>query len=101
MPLRFNKNNQKLLQGDRISGSVGQEVRRMGSEKVRNSKMRLKASKHSLHTNYNASSYYQHFAAFPVDSVQSKKSSGGPKGLIGPPCHGAEAKNEKNFNYRG
>jgi len=64
-----------------VSGSVGQ--------KVRSSRVRLKASKHSLHANYNALSNFQHFAAFPVDSVHLKKPSVGPKGLIGPPCHGA------------
>jgi hypothetical protein len=31
---------------------------------------------------------YRRFAAFSADSVHLKKPSGGPKGLIGPPCHG-------------
>jgi hypothetical protein len=30
----------------------------------------------------------RHFDAFTAGSVQLKKPSGGPKGLIGPPCHG-------------
>jgi hypothetical protein len=30
----------------------------------------------------------RHFDAFAADSVHLKKPSGGPKGLIGPPCHG-------------
>jgi hypothetical protein len=33
-----------------------------------------------------------HFAAFSAGSNHLKKSSGGPKGLIGPPCHGEERK---------
>jgi len=63
--------------------------RKVEGEKVRSSRVRLKASKHSLHANYNALSDIHRFTAFPVDSVQLKKPSVGPKGLIGPPCHGA------------
>ena len=70
--------------------------RRVEGEKVRSSRVRLKASKHSLCGNYNALSDFQHFAAFPVDSVHLKKPSVGPKGLIGPPCHGALAAGGNN-----
>ena len=103
-------NNQKFLQGGLnqwvsgsvgqwvnqpvgqwVSGSVGQKVRRVEGEKVRSSKRILKASKPFLHENSNALYDNRHFAAFPVDSIHSKKPSGGPKGLIGPPCHGALA----------
>jgi hypothetical protein len=61
---------------------------RVEGEKVRNSKKRLKASKPFLHANSNALYDCRHFAAFSADSVHLKKPSGGPKGLIGPPCHG-------------
>jgi hypothetical protein len=46
---------------------------------------RLKASRHSFHTNFNALSDFQNFAAIPADSIHLKKPSVGPKGLIGPP----------------
>jgi hypothetical protein len=42
----------------------------------------------SVQTNSNEIHDYQHFAAFTADSIHLKKPSGGPKGLIGPPCHG-------------
>ena len=58
-------------------------------EKVRRLKMRLKASKPSLHKNYNALYNFQHFVAFPAEPVHLKKPSRWPKALIGPPCHGA------------
>jgi hypothetical protein len=54
-----------------------------------NDTMGLKASipcvqvtPHQLHA-------IRHFDAFAAGSVHLKKPSGGPKGLIGPPCHGA------------
>jgi hypothetical protein len=47
--------------------------------------MKLKASKPSLNTNYNALYDFQHFVAFPVDPVHLKKPSRWPKALIGPP----------------
>jgi hypothetical protein len=50
---------------------------------------RLKASIPYLYTNSNRLCEIPGFAAFPAASVQLKKPSGGPKGLIGPPCHGA------------
>jgi len=63
----------------------GEKLRRLEDKKLR----RLKASKPFLHNNYNALYDYLHFAAFSVDSIHLKKPSVGPKGLIGPPCHGA------------
>ena len=84
---RINTNFQK--KDTNITTSVGQWVSESVGQKVRSSKMRLKASKYSLHANYNTLSNVQHFAAFPVDSVHLKKPSVGPKGLIGPPCHWA------------
>jgi thiamine biosynthesis lipoprotein len=44
-----------------------------------------------MYANSNASYDERHFVVFPADSVHLKKPSGGPKGLIGPPCHGALA----------
>ncbi|MGD2090444.1 MAG: NHL repeat-containing protein, partial [Candidatus Aminicenantes bacterium] len=60
--------------------------------------MRLKASKpfvsansHELHNN-------RHFEEFAADTIQSKKPSVGPKGLIGPPCHGTPGRRgQSNF----
>jgi hypothetical protein len=96
------KRNYKLQKkvtgaGDRCrgGGSVSQWVSESVGQKVRSSRVRLKASKHSLHANYNALSNFQHFAAFPVDSVHLKKPSVGPKGLIGPPCHGAPGRRRR------
>ncbi len=62
---------------------------RVEGEKLRKSIGRLKASKPSLYANYNGSYDYQYFVAFSAGSVHLKKPSGGPKGLIGSPCHGA------------
>ena len=60
--------------------------RRLEGEKVRSLEMGLKASKPcgaadspGLHNN-------RHFEVFAADTIQSKKPSVGPKGLIGPPC---------------
>jgi hypothetical protein len=50
---------------------------------------RLKALKPFLHTSSDALYDYRHFAVFSAGSVHLKKPSVGPKGLIGPPCHGA------------
>jgi hypothetical protein len=63
--------------------------RRVEGEKVRSTKMRLKASIPLLHTNSNELDNIPHIAAFSAGSIQLKKPSVGPKGLIGPPCHGA------------
>jgi hypothetical protein len=61
---------------------------------------RLKASKPFMYANSKVLYDYRHFAAFSADLVHLKKPSGGPKGLIGPPCHWApwpaEAKREVN-----
>jgi hypothetical protein len=72
---KFQITNRKTVIGDLV-------------EKERRLKRRLKASKPILHTNSSALCDLQHFAASAAESVQSKKPSGGPKGLIGPPCHG-------------
>jgi len=58
-------------------------------EKVRRLKRRLKASIHLVQTNPNELYNIRHFDVFAAGSDQLKKPSGGPKGLIGPPCHGA------------
>jgi len=62
---------------------------RVEGEKVRRLTRRLKASIPGVQTTFFESHNLRHFAAFADDSVQSKKPSGGPKGLIGPPRHGA------------
>ena len=70
---------------------------RVEGDKVRRLTRRLKASIPGVRTTFFESHNIRHFAAFSVDSVHSKKPSGGPKGLIGPPCHGAwlpEAKDD-------
>ena len=56
---------------------------------------KLKASKPVLHTDSNALYDVRHFVEFSAESVHLKKPSGGPKGLIGPPCHGALANGGK------
>jgi hypothetical protein len=61
---------------------------RVEGEKVGSSKMRLKASKPFLYTDSNELYNNRHFDAFSADSVHLKNPSVGPKGLIGPPCHG-------------
>jgi hypothetical protein len=55
---------------------------------------RLKASTPPLYVNSNELYNIRYFDAFTAVSVQSKKPSGGPKGLIGPPCHGVDRKCE-------
>jgi hypothetical protein len=50
---------------------------------------RLKASIPLLHTNSNESYNFDILMHLLPALVHLKKSSGGPKGLIGPPCHGA------------
>ena len=55
---------------------------------------RLKASKPCLSANSHELHNNRHFEVFTADTVQSKKPSVGPKGLIGPPCHGAGGKHE-------
>jgi hypothetical protein len=62
--------------------------RRIEDEKVRSSRMRLKASIPLMHTNFNELDNIQHNAVFSTGSIQLKKPSVGSKGLIGSPCHG-------------
>jgi hypothetical protein len=59
--------------------------------KVRRLKRRLKASIPDLQTTSHQLHEIRHFDAFPAVSIHLKKPSGGPKALIGPPCHGALA----------
>jgi len=65
-----------------------QTMTAFGSFKVRRLKRRLKASIPFLQTNTNGLYNILHLVACSANSVQSKKPSGGPKGLIGTPCHG-------------
>jgi hypothetical protein len=75
------------LQPERI---FGQTMTALGSFKIRRLIRRLKASIPYVHTNSNRLYDILHFNAFTAGSVQLKKPSGGPKGLIGPPCHGVK-----------
>jgi hypothetical protein len=102
--------NKKFLRGDWISESVGQWV----SGSVRNSLIerslvishwslvsevskvsmvselrRLKASIPVVQATFHQLHNIRHFDAFAAVSIHLKKPSVGPKGLIGPPCHGA------------
>jgi hypothetical protein len=62
------------------SGVIGER-----GEKLR----RLKDSIPFLYKNSNELYNVRHFAAFFDGVIHLKKPSGGPKGLIGSPCHGA------------
>jgi hypothetical protein len=104
--------NQKFLQGDLLGESVGQWVSRsvmksllerslmsvVSKVSVVSELRRLKASIAVLKGNSKALYYIRHFTTFPADSVHLKKPSVGPKGLIGPPCHGALAAGGNNEN---
>jgi uncharacterized radical SAM superfamily protein len=79
--------------GQRMKG------RRVEGEKVRSSRVRLKASKPFMPANSYELSNIRHFAAFAAGTVHLKKPSVGPKGLIGPPCHGALAAGGKELEY--
>jgi MoaA/NifB/PqqE/SkfB family radical SAM enzyme len=68
-------------------------------EKVRRFNIRLKASKPFWHENSNALDDHRHFAEISADSVHLKKPPGGPKGLIGPPCHGTLAAGGKKIKF--
>jgi uncharacterized protein len=61
---------------------------------------RLKASKPVLQKNSNALYDYLNFAAISSGSVHLKKPSGGPKGHIGPPCHGAPGR-RRQITFHG
>ena len=78
----------KSFCGGRLNNE-GRKVRRLEGEKIRSSKMRLKASIPCVQTNSNELSGILHFGAFTAVAIHLKKPSIGPKGLIGPPCHGA------------
>jgi preprotein translocase subunit SecD len=82
-----NKNNEKFLRGE--LKNEGLKGRRVEGEKVKSIKGGLKASIPLLQTNSNKLYNNRHLDAFPADSDHLKKPSGGPEGLIGPPCHGA------------
>jgi hypothetical protein len=68
------------------------DVSRVQGKKKEVKKIRsLKASIPGVQTTFHQSHDIRYFAAFAAVSVHLKKSSGGLKRLIGPPCHG------KNF----
>jgi len=69
-----------------------QTMTAFGSFKVRRLLRRLKASIPGVHTTFCQLHNIRHFDAFAAGTIHLKKPSGGPKGLMGPPCHGASAK---------
>ena len=69
--------------------------------KVRRLKRRSKASIPFLYTNSNVLSNIRNFDAFSAGVIHLKKPSVGPKGLIGPPCHGAPWPPEAKENIDG
>jgi hypothetical protein len=69
----------------RFRDAIHRVCKKKEGKKVRG----LKASIPGAQTTSFESHNIRHFDAFSDDSIQSKKPSGGPKGLIGPPCHGA------------
>jgi hypothetical protein len=75
------------LQPERI---FRQTMTAFDSFKVRRLKRRMKASIPFLYANSNELYDIRPFDAFVAGSIQLKKPSGGPKGLIGPPCHGVD-----------
>jgi hypothetical protein len=77
--------NYKLHKEKLLWGGPGEKERSLEDKKVR----RLKASMPDVQTTFYQIHNILHFAAFAAGSVLLKKPSGGPKGLIGPPCHGA------------
>jgi hypothetical protein len=104
--MQHNEINKKFLQGGLnqwvsgpvgqwVSGSVGKgllERSLVSSHWSLVSDLRgLKASIPGVQTTFFKSHNIRHFDAFTAKTVQLKKPSGGPKGLIGPPCHGALA----------
>ena len=74
---------------------------RWEGEKLRSPKMRLKASKPCVSANSHELSGNRHFDAFAADTIHLKKPSVGPKGLMGPPCHGAlgRRRQQKSNNW--
>jgi hypothetical protein len=75
------------LQPERI---FMQTMTAFGLFKVRRLKRRLKASIPGVKATFHPLHDIRHFDVFTAGSVHLKKPSGGPKRLIGPPCHGEE-----------
>jgi hypothetical protein len=61
------------------------KVRRVEGEKLRRSKASIPSVQRTFHQLHDI----LHFAVFSAGPILLKKPSVGPKGLIGPPCHGA------------
>jgi len=74
---------------------------RIEGEKIESSKMRLKASIPWCKQIPIKLSYIQHFGAFAAGTLHLKKPLVGPKGLIGPPCHGAPGRRRQKFSKYG
>jgi hypothetical protein len=65
-----------------------QTITAFGLFMVKRLKRRMKASIPFLYANFYKLYDMRYLTTFPTDSAHLKKPSGGPKGLIGPPCHG-------------
>ena len=84
--------NKKLLQW----GLKNEKGRRVEGEKVRRSKMRLKASIPSVQSTFHQLNDNRHFDAFADVSVNLKKPSGGRRALWVPHAMGPLAAGGKN-----
>jgi hypothetical protein len=72
-----------------------QTMTAFGSFKVRRLKRRLKASIPGMQATYHLLHNIRHFDAFSSGEIHLKKPSVGPKGLIGPPCHGVPGRRRR------
>jgi hypothetical protein len=71
-------------------GESMQTMTAFGLFQVRRLKRRSKASITVVQATFYQLYDIRCFDAFTTGSVHLKKPSGGPKGLIGPPCHGVK-----------
>jgi hypothetical protein len=84
-------------EGKKTGRVEGEKGRRVEAGKVRSLKMRLKASKPCVSANFHELHNNRYFEVFTAHTIQSKKPSVGPKGLIGPPCHGAPGRRRQKW----
>ena len=72
-----------------------QTMTAFGSFKVRRLNRRSKASIPGMQATYHLLHNIRHFDAFSSGAIHLKKPSVGPKGLIGPPCHGVPGRRRR------
>jgi hypothetical protein len=87
------KFNEKFLRGK--LENEGWKGGRVEGEKLRRLKGGLKASIPGVQETFHQSHNIQYFDEFTTGFIHLKKPSGGPKGLIGPPCHGAPGRRKQ------